>query len=510
MLISILLASTVAIIGGGPSGIVAAKEAKACGLDPVLFEKGSSIGGVWRPDEGKIWESLKINNSRYSSCFSDFPWDENIDFFPNAKEVYNYLCSYAKHFQILDCAKLKCDVTQIKQVEDKWVVEWIQDKQSKETAVFDSVIICSGLFSKAYTPQIPGLEEFQGSYIHSEKYRNPSLFAGKKVAVIGNSFSGTEIAADVAQKADVVYHIFQRPYWLLSRYRKAKNSSRTLPFDLISFKRSTSFLDETDEQRNERINTILYELCNKQFKVHPDLAISRAHTDYPFITTSDVYLRCVKNGTVIPKIAQIQKIDKDALYLLDGSTLSVDEIIFSTGYSTEVPFFNADMQKKLEFESDHAFQPFILHNIFHDQFPNLAFIGMARYTIFFGIIEMQARLACLTLSKKIDAPSRDAIQEGMKISRKMRMNKIKSQNCYNNHVAVCENLANQIGVLPNFSHVQTENPDLYDKLINGPFTTASYRLFGFGNNQEIALKMIDDINKQAGDPLGPCELYFDE
>lgn len=507
---TIIFASTVAIIGGGPSGLVTAKEAKACGLSPTVFEKSASIGGVWNPEDGKIWESLLINNSRFSSCFSDFPWDENAEDFPNAKEVYDYLCNYADHHHLYDDTKLNCNVTKIKRLNDQWSVEWIRDNKYLETALFDSVVICSGMYSKGYIPQIQGLETFKGRLIHSEDYKKPDSFTGRKVAVIGNSFSGTEIAAEIALKADKVYHIYQRPYWLITRYRKEKETQRLIPFDLISFKRNSMIQNETDDELNERINKVLLELCSDQFKIDSNLCISGSLKDYPFITTSDTYLHRVTKGMIIPKKGNIQKIDGNVLRLADESCVEVDDVVFSTGYCTDASFFDLSMQKELEFESDRSLQPFLLNNIFNPKFPNMAFIGMARYTIFFGIIELQARLACLTLSKKIAWPSDSMMEEGMKESRAFRGKKLRSQHRFSNHMLVCENLAKEIDVLPDFAKIQKENPFLYDQLINGPFTTASYRLCGFGSNEDAALKIIDEIIKRAGDPVGPRELYFHE
>jgi cation diffusion facilitator CzcD-associated flavoprotein CzcO len=37
----------VAIIGGGPSGIVAARWLKAQGFVPVIFEQSDDLGGQW-------------------------------------------------------------------------------------------------------------------------------------------------------------------------------------------------------------------------------------------------------------------------------------------------------------------------------------------------------------------------------------------------------------------------------------------------------------------------------
>lgn len=506
----IILASTVAIIGGGPSGIVAAKEAKACGLTPTVFEKGPSIGGIWNPEGGKVWDSLKINNSRYSSCFSDFPWDKEADLFPYANEVYNYLCNYAKHHHIYENTKLNCKITKVRRLKDQWDVEWIRDGKHVESSLFDSVIICSGMFSKGYIPQIKGLETFKGRVVHSEDYKNPDSFAGRKVAVIGSSFSGTEIAADIALKADKVYHIFQRPYWILSRYRKERDTNRLIPFDLLSFRRINLAQNDTDDEQNKRVNKILLDFCEEQFKVDPNLCIPTSLNEYPFLTTSDFYLPRIKKGMIIPKKGRIEQIRDNVLCLSDESTFEVDDIVFSTGYSTDASFFDSSMQNELEFTSGPSLQPILLSSIFHPKFPNMAFIGMARYSVFFGIIELQARLACMTLSKKIAWPSNAIMQKEINESREFRLMKLRPQHRFGNHMLVCENLAKELNVLPDFATLQKENPLLYDQLLNGPFTTASYRLCGFGSNEKIALEIVEDINQKAGDPVGPRGLHFYE
>lgn len=65
-------------------------------------------------------------------------------------------------------------------------------------------------------PQVKGLEEyikkFPGRIVHSKAYRNPTLFAGKKVLVIGNSASGHDVAQDVLKTASLpVYQSRRSP-----------------------------------------------------------------------------------------------------------------------------------------------------------------------------------------------------------------------------------------------------------------------------------------------------------
>lgn len=60
---------------------------------------------------------------------------------------------------------------------------------------FDSVIVCTGHFSVPnYIPAYPGMEHFPGSVIHSHNFRDAKVYAGKRLLVIGNGYSGEDIA----------------------------------------------------------------------------------------------------------------------------------------------------------------------------------------------------------------------------------------------------------------------------------------------------------------------------
>ena len=171
---------------------------------------------------------MRINNSRHSCNFSDFDWVDNSEDFPNQKKVYDYLFSYAKYFNILSSVQRNSRVTKIEKADEKWRVKWSQD-ENRYVATFNYVAVCSGVFSKPFIPPIIGLASFTGNAIHSKDYKTPDRFQGKRVVVIGNSFSGCDIA-EISKSALVVFHIFNKPRWNHSRYLKHKET--VLPFDL--------------------------------------------------------------------------------------------------------------------------------------------------------------------------------------------------------------------------------------------------------------------------------------
>ena len=64
----------VAIIGAGSSGLTSTKCCLGEGLEPVCFEKGSDLGGLWRyttteVDHACVYRSCVMVTSKEMSCF---------------------------------------------------------------------------------------------------------------------------------------------------------------------------------------------------------------------------------------------------------------------------------------------------------------------------------------------------------------------------------------------------------------------------------------------------------
>ena len=58
----------------------------------------------------------------------------------------------------------------------------------------DAVAICAGLHQHPRRPSLPGAEAFRGTTLHASEYKEPSIFRGKRVVVVGSG----ETAFDVA------------------------------------------------------------------------------------------------------------------------------------------------------------------------------------------------------------------------------------------------------------------------------------------------------------------------
>lgn len=501
---------TVAIIGGGPSGLVSAKEAKACGLCPTIFEKSSDFGGVWNPDTGKAWNSMRINNSRYSMVFSDHPWQEGIEDFPDHKAVYRYLSSYAERFHLREHALFNVCVSEIEKTSHGWRVEWVDSQNQKQSSLFNSVIVCSGFFARPFIPDIPGLKTFEGIVSHTQEYKSPDLFKDERVALIGNAFSGCEIAAEISTEASATFHIFRSAHWLFGRYCKLEDG-RFLPFDCVwNRKTYTRQEDMTSFQQNQLTHSKLSIWCKKAMDASPDLAVLSSSKAPAYVATiSDLYPSQIRKGCLQTELGFIERIEGQTLCLSNQQKIDVDRLVFATGYRLDLPFFNDTMKQLLDFDGTDPLQPLPLYKrTLHPDFPDMIFVGMSRFPLFFTIIELQARWGCLILSDQLPRPAQQVMRLGIEREKNLLQAPFKPQFLPLDGLLYYEDLAREIGALPDFEKMAKEDFDLYQKLWDGFFTSASYRLVGPGNNPFAALKIIEDLYPLTPDPLVITECSY--
>ncbi len=72
-------AKTVAVIGAGASGLVAAKVLMKDGFDVTILEREKHLGGIWSPDQGYVDLRTQIVSGFME--YSDLPDTEGIYFF---------------------------------------------------------------------------------------------------------------------------------------------------------------------------------------------------------------------------------------------------------------------------------------------------------------------------------------------------------------------------------------------------------------------------------------------
>ena len=86
-----------AIIGGGPGGLAAARvfSQSLPNFEIEIFVKDYDIGGVWhypeQESDGRVmYDHLETNISKKLMQFSGFPFEENVPLYPSRRNIWEY------------------------------------------------------------------------------------------------------------------------------------------------------------------------------------------------------------------------------------------------------------------------------------------------------------------------------------------------------------------------------------------------------------------------------------
>ena len=184
----------VAVIGAGPSGIVAARWLLHCGFEPVLFEDADEIGGQWlsRGPGSGVWPGMRTNTSRVLTRFGDLDHAPGTSVYPSGEEILAYLHRYAERFGLADRLRPATRVEAVERApEGGWMLR-SSGPQGTRRERFPRVAIATGRHRAPRSPRLPGLRSFagMGSIAHSLAYKGADRYRDLSVLVVGGNVSG--------------------------------------------------------------------------------------------------------------------------------------------------------------------------------------------------------------------------------------------------------------------------------------------------------------------------------
>lgn len=417
----------VAVIGGGLSGILAGQELTKLSCNPKIFE-ASKPGGLWESNRNRTWDSLKTNLSKYTCVVSNHDWPGHVAEFPTRNDVEVYIRSISNSLDILSettITKVELMPSMNGSNESAYKVHYIHNTSGEpREEIFDKVIVCSGFFTKSDAPKVD-TTEFGGRILSSNDYRNASSFQGHKVVVVGGSFSGCEIAAELAKEGAEVYHCVSSHAYVLPTFLPedpCNPATAFLPIDSVLYKVTDRRLEQIEkalckENEDEKVELLFKtpiedKQTHKYFEsvlgVNNDILHS-AEIPKPQkarVVISDDYRRMVKSGKIFVHHGKLRKLsnhmmtisskcesgDEEVQFACD---FPIDDCILATGFSPDSSIFCDNIRDLLEVplhpeHLDNQFMPYLLdREVMHPDLPGLYFVGMYKGT-YFGVIELQA------------------------------------------------------------------------------------------------------------------------
>jgi cation diffusion facilitator CzcD-associated flavoprotein CzcO len=216
----------VIIVGAGFAGLYLLDRLRGMGMSVQVFEAGDAPGGVWY---WNCYPGARVDSPGPMYQFSrDDLWRDwkFSELYPSWQEIREYFRYMDKKLDLSRDIRFNKRVNEAEfdAARNRWTV-CSSDGSVTSARYF---VLCTGLGSKPYTPELPGLSDFAGERHHTALWPQQGLdLAGKRVGVIGTGASGVQVAQEAAGVAAHLT-VFQRTPNLALPMRQRKLDDDTI------------------------------------------------------------------------------------------------------------------------------------------------------------------------------------------------------------------------------------------------------------------------------------------
>ena len=280
----------VVVIGGGQAGLAVGFYLRRTGLRHVVLDEQPASGGAWQ----HTWPSLRLFSPAQWSSLPGWMMprsaSDRAGAYPTRDAAIEYLTEYERRYALP--VERSVRVNAVRQVGDVLELE-----TSRRPIRARAVVSATGNWANPLVPHLPGRERFGGVVLHSAHYPGVEPFVGQRVAVVGGGNSGAQIAAELADVADVTWATREPP----------------------------TFLPEHVDGR------YLFEQATARFK-----ALQEGRTSEPARSLGDIVRvppvqAALERGT-LAAVPMFDRLTADGVQWADGREEHVDAVILATGF----------------------------------------------------------------------------------------------------------------------------------------------------------------------------------
>lgn len=198
------------IIGAGFSGMYQVLCLRdRLGLSALVLEAGEGVGGTWYWNR---YPGARCDSESHSYCYSFSPellqeweWSER---YPEQPEIMRYMNHVADRFDLRRSIRFNTRVTGAHW--DAAANLWRVETEAGQSYAARYLITAVGCLSTANVPKIPGLDSFEGRWLHTGEWPHEGVdFSGLRVGQIGTGSTGIQsVPVIAAQAAELT--VFQR------------------------------------------------------------------------------------------------------------------------------------------------------------------------------------------------------------------------------------------------------------------------------------------------------------
>jgi monooxygenase len=210
----------VLIVGAGLSGIGTAHhlQQRCPGKSFAILEAREAIGGTW---DLFRYPGIRSDSDMHTLGYRFRPWTAAKSI-ADGESILEYVRDTAREGGIDRKVRFGHRVVSASwsSEEARWTIT-AERSDGGDPAVFSAAFLmnCSGYYryDEGYTPEFPGIEDFEGSVIHPQHWPEEAGYAGKRVVVIGSGATAVTLVPAMAPDAAHVTMLQRSPTYIVSQ-----------------------------------------------------------------------------------------------------------------------------------------------------------------------------------------------------------------------------------------------------------------------------------------------------
>lgn len=309
------------VVGAGPAGLAVGASLQQAGIPCLILEQADKVGVAWH----RHYQRLHLHTDKKHSELPFAPFPREYPRYPSREQMISYLEAYAERFHLEP--RLGQQVVSARQAGGLWEVQ-TQDSRYRAS----NLVIATGYSREPWLPTWPGQDSFQGSILHSSRYRDGEPFRGQEVLVVGFGNSGGEIAIDLWEHGARPSLAVRSPVNVIPR------DLFGIPILAIGILQGRLPPRWADALNAPLLRAVMGDLTRYGLRKLPQGPITQIRRDarIPLIDVGTIQL--IKRGQV--KVwPGIERFTEDAVRFTDGRQEKFDAVILATGYRPRVDAF---------------------------------------------------------------------------------------------------------------------------------------------------------------------------
>ena len=331
------------IIGGSHSGLSVGARFERKGASYLIVEKNSNPGDMWR---GR-YEALALHTPTVMNHLPYIPLPDHWALFTPKDQWADWLDAYVKLMDLNFWGGTEALGATFDETTRTWEVPLrMPDGSTRIMRPKHVVLAVGGVGGRPRVPEMPGLDSFAGTSMHSSSFHTGADHVGKRVMVIGSSTTAHDICLDLACRgADVT--MAQRGATCVVNITEVINfgtdysrvsveeadflrSAMNLPLMLKRAKAYTKITEQTHKELHDGLRDAGQKLTIGHDETGWSIKLFRDAAGY--------YLNVGASEAIAEGRIKVQDFDEidcfvpEGVRLNDGTVIELDLVVLATGF----------------------------------------------------------------------------------------------------------------------------------------------------------------------------------